>query len=321
MGPRKNDLTILGRWPVHFHHCFNGSRGSVVKGVVVRDVGSHAYVAHASHGVKFVDCIAYDAVETPFWWDHEPKSGTLDALYKRCVAAKCLKGDANVAGFAAFRGTGNRMRNCVAVGVQTRFDTSAGFQWPGATDEGLWAEASKLVAHNNEGPGIRFWSNSDIRHHIDPGSAFYNNDGVGILNGAYGNVVNFEGITSVGNRKPDTRFHARTPASGNQRQQWVNSDLGNIWMEMNVGSDAGPILVRNCTLESITVESRNDEAFTAADFIRCTRNGAEIRPGDVTWESAPVGWTLRFKRQNGSCWKYEMTNSGANVVDPIPDFE
>ena len=321
MGPRKKGLTILGRWPLHFHQCFNGSRGSVVKGVVVRDVGSHAFVAHASHGVKFVDCIAYEAVETPFWWDPEPKSGTLDALYKRCVAARCLRGDANVAGFAAFRGQGNRMRNCVAVGVQSRFDTSAGFQWPGATDEGLWDEASRLVAHNNQGPGIRFWSNSGLRHHIDSGSVFYNNGGVGILHGAYGNVATYSGISSFGNRKPDTRFHARTPESAGPRQEWTNSDLGRIWIDMNIGNDARPILVRNCTIDSITVASRNDVALTAADFIRCTQNGADITPADVAWESAPVGWTLRFKRLNGSCWKYEMASSGAKVVDPIPDIE
>jgi hypothetical protein len=321
MGPRKNDLTILGRWPLHFHQCFKGSQGSIVKGVVARDVGSHAFVAHASHGVTFRNCIAYNVVETPFWWDHEPKSGTLDALYDRCVAAKCLRGNSNVAGFAAFRGAGNRMRGCVAVGVQTRFDTSAGFQWPGATDEGLWDEASNLVAHNNQGPGIRFWSNSDIRHHIDPGSAFFNNDGVGILHGAYGNVVTYDGVTAVGNRKPDTRFHARTPESGNQRQEWTNSDLGRVWMEMNIGNASSPILVRNCTVESITVESRNETPLTAADFVRCTKDGADIKPGDVIWELAPIGWTLRFKRLDGTCWKYEMTNSGSRVVDPIPDFE
>jgi hypothetical protein len=271
--------------------------------------------------VKFQNCIAYDAVETPFWWDPEPKSGTVDALYQRCVAAKCLKGDANVSGFAAFRGRGSRMRNCVAVGVQTRFDTSGAFQWPGAVDEGLWDEASNLIAHNNAGPGIRFWSNSGLRHHIDPGSAFFNNGGVGILNGAYGNLVAYDGVSSFGNRKPDTRFHARTPASANQRQEWTDSDLGRIWIDMNIGNDSRPILVRNCTIESIKVESKNDVPLTAADFVRCTRNGADIRPADVQWELAPKGWTLRFKRLNGSCWKYEMTNSGAKVVDPIPDIE
>jgi hypothetical protein len=320
MGPRKDELKILGRWPLHFHHCGGGSRRSVVEGVVVRNSGSHAFVAHASNGVTFRDCVAYDVVETPFWWDQEPDSGTLDATYIRCVAAKCMRGNANVSGFAAFRGRGNRMRNCVAVGIDNRLDTSGAFVWPGSSNEGFWDQASNLVAHNNRGPGIRFWSNSDIRHHIDPGSAFYNNS-IGILHGAYGNVATYDGIVSAGNSGFDTKFHARTPASADERQRWTNSYLGKVLVEMNIGKASTPIFVKDCDLDCITVHSKNSAPLGFADFVGCTIKGRDVASGDVSWERAPVGGALRFKRRDGTCWKYEMTNEGPRVVDPIPDFE
>ena len=36
----------IGRYGLHFHLCADGSRGSVVEGVVIRDAESHAFVPH-----------------------------------------------------------------------------------------------------------------------------------------------------------------------------------------------------------------------------------------------------------------------------------
>ena len=53
LGPRQPGGTttvgVLGRYGLHFHHAHDGSRGSVVEGVVVRDCGDHAFVpAHVA---------------------------------------------------------------------------------------------------------------------------------------------------------------------------------------------------------------------------------------------------------------------------------
>lgn len=64
-------LETLGRYAVHFHHCDEGVRGTIVRGVVAHDCGGHAFVAHASRGITFDDCIAYQTRENAYWWDFD----------------------------------------------------------------------------------------------------------------------------------------------------------------------------------------------------------------------------------------------------------
>ena len=95
LGPRKaaGDYTdgVVGRYPLHFHHSRDGSRGSLVDGVVVRRSGNRAFVPHASHGITFRDTVAYDGWEEVYWWDRSTRSDSSnqshDILYDRAVAA------------------------------------------------------------------------------------------------------------------------------------------------------------------------------------------------------------------------------------------
>ena len=54
LGPRRADKKftegVKGRYPLHFHHAKDGSRGSLIEGVVARQSGNRAFVPHASHG-------------------------------------------------------------------------------------------------------------------------------------------------------------------------------------------------------------------------------------------------------------------------------
>ena len=107
-GPRQADgqytEKVLGRYGFHWHMCEDGSRGSLLEGVVMRDGGNHAYVPHLSHGVTLRSCISYDTVETPYWWDlpadtraiFEP---THDTTFDSCIAAKVVSDPA----FRGFR--------------------------------------------------------------------------------------------------------------------------------------------------------------------------------------------------------------------------
>ena len=88
---------VTGRYGLHFHHSLDGSRGSIVEGVVVRDADNHAFVPHASHGVSLIDTIAYNVTSEAYWWDesNEQNCGddegcneTFDLLYDSVVAAK-----------------------------------------------------------------------------------------------------------------------------------------------------------------------------------------------------------------------------------------
>jgi hypothetical protein len=63
--------------------------------VVVRDAGSHTFVAHAGHGITFRDDISYNNVRDAFWWDpspnnREPGDPTNDTLIDGSIVARSL---------------------------------------------------------------------------------------------------------------------------------------------------------------------------------------------------------------------------------------
>jgi hypothetical protein len=94
MGPRQTVAGkrytegVRGRYPIHFHMCGAGSRGSRLEGVLVYQSGNRAFVPHASHGIVFQNCIAYNIWEEPFWWDQAMEMDKSDAIvWKNCLAA------------------------------------------------------------------------------------------------------------------------------------------------------------------------------------------------------------------------------------------
>ena len=66
MGPKRENI---GRYGIHFHHCMNGSVGSIVQDCVAYEIGSHCFVPHTSHGITFTNCIAFDFLQEAYWWD------------------------------------------------------------------------------------------------------------------------------------------------------------------------------------------------------------------------------------------------------------
>jgi hypothetical protein len=220
MGPRQQSRSgedsvttesVKGRYGLHFHMCHNGSRGSEVEAVVVRDAGAHAFVAHESNQVTFRDCVAYDTTEDAYWWDGPPGTSTgvvrdpgsisNGIVYDRCVAALVRWEPDHIGftltGFRMGRGSGNVCRDCVAVGVQGAVN-AAGYEW-GEDEDGPkpWA-FQRNVAHNNARHGIFWWQNT-ATHHAVVDFLSYRNGGAGILNGGYGNNNHFERCILVEN--------------------------------------------------------------------------------------------------------------------------
>ncbi|CAN5743538.1 hypothetical protein BH20ACT2_BH20ACT2_10060 [soil metagenome] len=193
-GPRKDGEKITGRWPLHFHHCGDGSRGTVVEGVVVAQAGSHAFVPHLSHGITFRDCIAYDVEEHAFWWDDG--DCTDDTVFESCVAAGVLTAAFGAAGFYLAKGERNVVRDCVATGV--RRPDGAGFTSPGQVSNGRWTMVD-CRSHNNRHAGFKAYINTNRRDdkRVSALTAFHN--GVGIDHGAYKNSFRYEGCTLYGN--------------------------------------------------------------------------------------------------------------------------
>ncbi|WP_224364523.1 DUF4082 domain-containing protein [Hyalangium versicolor] len=219
MGPRRAveanaTETILGRYALHFHHSMEGSRGSVVRGTVVRDAGAHAFAAHMSHGITLQDTISYNTFDEAYWWD--PGDESHDTVYDRCVAA-IVRVDPeyrgyNLTGFMMNQGLRNLVRDSVAVGVQGNIDSS-GFSWPegdGINGDGFWNFSRGNIAHNNKIDGIFAWQN-DHQPHVISNFVGYHNGEAGIDHGAYSNGYHYESSKLYGNGKTALHMKAVSP--------------------------------------------------------------------------------------------------------------
>ena len=201
MGPRHGEQEVLGRYALHFHADRNGSRGSLVDGVVVSDSTGHAFAAHLSNGVTFRRCVAHDLVDDAFWWDLGLHGGrdlvpSHDIVYDRCVAHYVKSGGNskfNLTGFMMGAGRGNVARGCVATGVQGGSESSAGFHWPShSRDDNTWTFVDNL-AHNNRHSGIYFWQNGAPRTIVTRFTAYH--CGQGIFAGSYANLASYRRCT------------------------------------------------------------------------------------------------------------------------------
>ena len=231
MGPRKEaeEFTelVLGRYGLHLHMCGDGSRGSEVEGVVIRDTGNHAFVPHLSNGITFRDCISHNTFEDAYWWDgapdtRTPGSASDDIRYERCVASQVqydppFRGF-TLTGFSLGKGDGNIIRDSVAVGVQGDTD-AAGFQWPEG-GEGIWT-FERNIAHNNANHGIFTWQNTGKLHVITRFTA-YHNAGSGISHGAYNNRYTYRDSTLFGNRGGAVIVHADSFGGSDTPLQFLN---------------------------------------------------------------------------------------------------
>ncbi len=222
VGPRQvgEEFTesVLGRYGLHFHESGDGSRGSEVIGTVVRDAGGHAFVPHMSHGITFRDTVSFDTFEEAYWWDLSPDTRTPgpetnDTLYDHTMAA-LVRTDPDfrgyrLAGYTLGQGSGNTVRDSVAVGVQGN-KHAAGFSWPesrGESGHGVWTFTGGNIAHNNMANGIFTWQNDDLPHVVEDFAAYHNGE-TGITHGAYVNSYRYQGGHLYGNGSVALNLHA-----------------------------------------------------------------------------------------------------------------
>lgn len=182
MGPKTENI---GRYALHFHHCFNGSVGTIVENCIAQDQGSHSFVPHTSHGITFKNCVAFDFLMEAFWWDEGHV--THYTTYDNCVAAL-----GKVAGFLLGMGDDNSCNNCVgvsaAIGRESGETGSTGaFFWE-ANNEGVWNFKNNL-AHSNSS-GIRIWQNTG-KNHVLENYCSYNNTRAS-FHGAYMNSYTYK---------------------------------------------------------------------------------------------------------------------------------
>ncbi len=212
VAPWFNGDHATGRYGLHFHHSGDGTRGSVVEGVVIRDADNHAFVPHASHGITFTNTIAYNTTSEAYWWDESTAEAcgdndgcneTFDLVYDGIVAAKTQPNPAREHEASAIQlGAGENMTivNSVVVGMGDSGQNVSAYHWP-SKDRGVWSFVSN-IAHNNRSHGIFVWQNttgdSDENHVIDGYTAYYNAT-TAIDHGAYGNAYVYQNLTLLEN--------------------------------------------------------------------------------------------------------------------------
>lgn len=325
LGPRQPDgkftTGIEGRYPLHFHHAGDGSRGTQIEGVVARQSGNRAFVPHASHGITLKETIAYDVFDDAYWWDRPPKGArdperrsvndTHDLLITRAVAARV----ANHPTFRGFRlsgytlGDGRQssltLRDSVAIGVQGN-RTSSGFHWP-EVGRTMWNFDSN-IAHNNKVSGIFVWQNNDNPHEIKHFVA-YHNGGVGTDHGAYGNNYRYSDLFLFGNG--EAGFSSRAAANGPPyREDGYTHTIerlrttGTFFIGEHNSEYAAPTLVKDSVVGHIKVDERGKDLPGYYDFVNVTTaDGVSIEPSDFTLIAPKLQSVYRVQRPDGTAFR------------------
>jgi hypothetical protein len=324
VGPRQGALPddnhlVLGRYGLHFHMCGAGSAGSIVRGVVIRDCGSHAFVPHLSDGITFSDCVAYELNEDAYWWDAPDRSN--DIRYDHCMAAKLLPIPAyrgyNLTGFNLGLGTGLVANDCVVAGNQGN-TAASGFEWPGNTNSNsglVWA-MTDCVAHNNTWAGIYIWHNDRSDHAVTDFTAFHN--GRGVEHGSYGNVYHVDGLLTFSNGV-GLVMHSLSIGTppGESQLAYSNAKIYDGMLVVQHGiSTTGVATVSGSIVSHVSVDERGGAAGSY-DFVNCTTDGSSsLEPTDFTVKSFAPGSVYRVQDPNGTA--YEVEADGSSTI--IPTF-
>jgi hypothetical protein len=337
MGPRKpitgGSEKVLGRYGLHFHMCGDATRGTVVEGVSIHRSGNHSFVAHSSHGITFRDCVAYDVLETAYWWDPPDDTSdhhTHDTLYERCLAAK-INGDPNrtarsLAGFAMHTGLRNKAIGCVTVGVQGNTNAS-GYDWPSKANhnQNVWI-FEDCVAHNNRYNGIFIWQNDANPHVIDRFTAYHNGK-TGIETGAYGNPYRFRDVVLIANGGWEGSHQTAAQAIQLANSRWNSVTKTGAGYERArldaAGQSRATVVSHHHKLEGDHPIEWIDSVFTGApyvleideksggkpaslDFVRARvgPEGRDMKPSDVLITLNETGSIVRIQSQDGkTAWQ------------------
>jgi hypothetical protein len=309
MGPSE----VLGRYPVHFHHSGAGSRGSVVEGVVTRECGRHAFVPHMSDGITFTDCIAYDTIEDPYWWDEGDVSN--DVVWERCIAALVRIGNKQhrSSGFFLGGGENNVIRDCVAVGVLGG-DGTGGFSWPSSVRVGTW-DFHDNISHNNEGNGLWVWQNQ----HDSTVASFvaYHNGVFGISHGAYNNSFVYRDGIVYGNARASVRFTALGATFSNLILDGAGVTEVGVLTGRHPAYGKNATVFENCSIiehtgPKVKLEEGQQNRFGGSyEFIDC-----DLAAVDVEISGTLAEGTTLLAQDGDQAFKLDATGN----VESIPPF-
>jgi hypothetical protein len=318
VGPRSSTMLVPGRYGLHFHHCGDGSRKSIVEGCVIRDAGSHCFVPHMSNGVAFKGNVTFNTTETAFWWDPQEKSH--DIVWDGNLVAKTnfIQGNNDfdnpgapafsASGFMLGAGDDNKCNNNITVGTTGDPRDGGGYNWPEGVVESVW-EFKNNIAHNCNA-GLRTWQNN-TRNHIVENTTLYNNE-VGIYHGAYTNVYRYvRGIIY------NSLIQIRAASANSNRLRFEDLNINAAGLDYAIVMEEGPlngevpIFFRNCTITGAkkfqVLDMNPGPGIKSADFIQCT-----ISEPAFSLTSSVKGETIQVQPTSGQ--PYKVTKSGKSNI-------
>ncbi len=324
VAPEFGESDATGRYGIHIHMSGDGSRGSIIEGVVIRDAGNHAFVPHASHGITFRDTIAFNVLNEAYWWDEPPEpdgddtdplNNTNDLIWDRAVAAGVDLGTPGnrfrLAGFYLGNGENLTMTNSVAVGVQGESGADrSGFIWPESA-EAVWLFENN-IAHNNAANGIFVWQNNSDRHDVGPFLAYYN-AGAGVNHGAYENSYQYHDLILRENGLGVISHAFGTESEGTDTQTWTNvvTEGGILSIEEHATESEVPVRFVDCDFGQVVVADEEEEP-SEYDFVNC----GQLAPEQFDLSEAHSD--ARFRVQSSDGTAYELRGDG--TVSEIDAF-
>ena len=325
---------VLGRYPVHFHHCGDGSRGSLVERVTVQNSGNHAFWPHASSGIRFEDCVAQDIQSVAYGWDQDHTLSN-DIEWIRCHAefVHAYEGDRryHLAAFVLGQGIGNRCidcsaANCVAAGE------NPGAAWPATANNppNVWEFRGFRVSGSEMG-GTRVWQNTPSVHLVS--DVVVEDAKFGISHGAYINSYQYSGYAIRRCRKgiilhAVSRQQERPDGYGLVFEDFetIEDVETAIEVQRHVFTSDVPTLFRNIPIlragQPIHIRHKVPPTKIAKhgfyDFVGVTVDGQELEPGDFNLEFVGPGSVFRVQRMDDGAW--QMDDAGV-VSDMQPFYE
>lgn len=324
VAPELGDTDKTGRYGIHFHMAGNGSRGSLVEGVVIRDTGNHAFVAHASHGVTFRDTIAFNVANEAYWWDeppqtegdnYDPVNDTNDLVWDHAMAAAVRYGEGGnkfrLAAFFLGNGQNVTLTNSVAVAVQGEAgEDHSGFIWPEAAGA-VWTFENN-IAHNNEANGIFTWQNNKQRHDVNDFTAYYN-AGAGVIHGAYENSYQYTHLTLLQNGISVVSNALGAASEGRDTQVWtdVKTDGGELLIAEHATPVEAPVRFVDCDFQGVIVADSEGAEPSSYEFVGCG-----LEPNDFDLSHAHPDGVFRVQRADGTA--FELKGNGAvTEIEPF----
>ncbi|RYZ47909.1 MAG: hypothetical protein EOP49_20020, partial [Sphingobacteriales bacterium] len=286
LGPRKGGGRtglVSGRYGLHFHHCQEGSRGSMVEGCAISDTGNRAYVPHMSHGVTMNNNIAFSVMEASFWWDFQEISH--DTMWDgNLTAFVSWNGiDNGTRGMEMNMGDGNAAKNNVVVYAHNGDEhQQGGYVW-NADSEGVWIFENNM-SHSNRS-GLFVWQNTGNNHTIVNHESY--NDGLGMFHGAYINSYTYTGgyfynslvrVKATSGNASGVRFEKVTFDGGGKRPYVTEI------FPSPVTSGADYNAFRECTFKNYsdfamrvnTFALPDENARKHASLIKCNFSGKQV---------------------------------------------